>query len=116
MTDQLLPETLSLDEREQVFRTATRALPRWYGEEIERGMMDEELHAALTKVLGIFGGSGGPDCLSVSYQGAGLKIWGGWKSVNHCTTQPLFQGAQTVAMARHIYSIPNPADPQLGLS
>lgn len=114
MTDQL-PETLSLVEREQVFRRATSALPRRYAEEIDRGMTDEELHAALAQVLGIFGGSGGPDCLSVCYQGACLKIWGSWKSLNHCTTEPLFQGARTVAIARHIYKIADPADQQLGL-
>lgn len=114
MTDQL-PETLSLDEREQVFRRATSALPHWYAEKIERGMTDDELRSALAKVLGIFGGSGGPDCLSVCYQGAGLKIWGSWKTVNHCTTEPLFQGSKTVAMARHIYKIADLADQQLDL-
>jgi hypothetical protein len=114
MTDQLT-NTLSLDEREQVFRRATSALPRWYAEKINRGMTDEELREALSKVLGIFGGSGGRDSLSVSYQGAGLKIWGSRGTHNHCTTEPLFQGAMTVAMARHIYMIADPADQQLGL-
>lgn len=114
MTDQL-PEPLSLIEREQVFRIATSALPRWYADQIAQGMTDEDLQAALAKVLGIFGGSGGPDRLCVSYQGAGLKIWGSRKTHNHCVTEPLFQGAQTVVMARCIYKIADPTDGQLGL-
>ena len=35
--------------------------------------------------------------------------------VNHHTEKPLFQGAKTLAMARHIYGIANPDDNQMVL-
>jgi hypothetical protein len=38
-------------------------------------MTDAELPHGLTQGLGIMRGSGGPDQISVAYQGAGLKIW-----------------------------------------
>lgn len=60
------------------------------------GMTDEALGAALVGVLGIFGGNGGPDSLSISYQGAGLKIWGDWHVLNHFVEKPLFQGRYTL--------------------
>jgi len=38
-------------------------------------MTDAELAHGLTQGLGIMGGSGGPDEISVAYQGASLRIW-----------------------------------------
>ena len=78
-------------------------------------MRDDELKSALEMALGIFGGSGGPNKLSISFQGAGLKIWGGSHVVNHIQEKPLFAGAQTVATAREVYQIPNPNDQQMRL-
>ena len=78
-------------------------------------MTDKELRAALEVTLGIFGGSGGPDCLSVSYNGSGLRIWGGWHVVNHVVEPPLYSGKATVAMARTVYNISDPEDNQLAL-
>jgi len=66
---------LSPDEKALAFRRATSGFPKHYADEIERGMSDKELEAALHKTLGIFGGSGGPHCIDVSFQGSGLKIW-----------------------------------------
>jgi hypothetical protein len=106
---------LSEADRELVFRQATSALPKWYSEQIATGMTDAELTSALEAALGIWGGSFGPDKLDVVHKGAGLKIWGGWHIVNHVTDPPLFQGAQTLAMARHLYAIANPDEPQLTL-
>lgn len=102
-------------EKEEVFRLATSGLPRHFGDEIAQGMTDDALEEALKSVLGIFGGSCGPESLSVAYQGSGLKIWGGWHIVNHCTEQPIFHGKGTIAMARTVYGIVDPNDRQLGL-
>lgn len=78
-------------------------------------MTEDELKEALETSLGIFGGSGGPGRVSVMFQGAGLKIWGGWTTANHVVTPPLFAGEQTIAMAREVYGIANPNDDQLQL-
>ena len=61
------------------------------------------------------GGSGGPDSFSISYQGAGLKIWASWEGINLVTDKPIFESRATIAMARHVYGIPNPDDRQLSL-
>lgn len=106
---------LTQADRTEVFRIATRCIPSRFKKQIEAGMTDDELAAALEQILGIFGGSGGPDRLSVTYTGAGLRIWGGWRFVNHVAEKPLFSGTQTIAMAREVYGISNPDEKQLGL-
>lgn len=106
---------LSQADRLEVFKSATSGLMRHCGGKQQTGMTDAELGAALEMTLGVFGGSGGPDKLSVTFQGAGLKIWGGWHVVNHVKEKPLFAGRQTVAMAREVYNIPNPDNDQLSL-
>lgn len=110
-----LARELSREERLEVFRRATRTLPKWYAQEIRRGMSDAALTEALKQVLGIQGGSGGPGMLDVAYQGAGLKIWGGWEWPNLVTDTPLFSGEATVAMARDVYDIADPDSQQLTL-
>jgi len=82
--------SLSKTDKEQAFRIATRALPRWYADQIAQGMTDAELSRALQQVLGIFGGSCGPERLDVMHQASGLKIWAGWHMVNHRAEPPLF--------------------------
>lgn len=106
---------LTQADREEVFRLATRSLVKNRGDKFADGMTNEELEAALKHCLGIFGGSGGPDRLSITYQGAGLKIWGAWHVQNHITTPPLFAGAQTIKMAREVYAIPDPDNKQMSL-
>lgn len=66
-------------------------------------------------MFGIFGGSCGPDQLSVTYKASGLTIWGGWHITNHVTQAPLFKDQQTLDMARYLYGITDPDDPQLSL-
>ncbi len=78
-------------------------------------MSDEELKSALERSLGIFRGSGGPNRLSVSFKGSGLRIWGGWHAVNHVKEAPLFSGKATITMGREVYGIPNPDETQLTL-
>ena len=102
-------------DKEIVFRKATGGLLRKYGVAVEEGMTDAELAAALKTVFGIFGGSGGPDQLSIAYAGAGLRIWGAWHAVNTVQDTPLFAGDRTIAMARHIYGIGNPDEAQMRL-
>jgi len=103
---------LTRADKEEVFRIATKSLPKRYAKEIQNGMTDDELSKALANVLGLFGGSCGPDRLSTSFKGTGLKIWGGWHIVNHVLEAPLFQGQQTVRMARYVYNIPDPRNMQ----
>ena len=62
--------------RKHIFKIATTSLPRRYANEIEAGMTDEELSDALQSVLGIFGGSGGPDRYSITFMGSGLAHLG----------------------------------------
>lgn len=78
-------------------------------------MTDAELAEALAFELGIFGGLGGPDQLSLTFQGAGLKIWISWETHNHVTMKPTFEGKTSIALARLVYGISDPADPQLAL-
>ena len=102
-------------DKKEAFRIATRALPKWYADQIAKGMSDAALTSALEQVLGIFGGSCGPGRMDVAHQAAGLKIWGGWYIVNHHTEKPLFQGSRTLAMARYIYGISDPDNDQMAL-
>lgn len=108
-------EPLSRQERIEVFKLATKGLVKRYGDNFASGMSDAELKAALEQVLGIFGGSGGPDRLSVCFKGSGLRIWGSHHAFNHVEEKPLFEGAATIAMAREIYGIVDPDLEQISL-
>lgn len=99
----------------EIFRIATRSLVHWHGDQMKSGMTDPELEAALETSLGIFGGCAAPGKPSVSFAGAGLRIWGGWSLVNHIKEKPLFAGKKTIAMAREVYAIPDPDDKQMNL-
>jgi hypothetical protein len=83
---------LTQAERIEIFKLATRGLLHRYEEQFKAGMSDAELRLALAETLGIFGGSGGPNSPSVSFTGAGLRIWGGRHTVNHHAQKPLFGG------------------------
>ncbi len=109
------PAPLSREDKIEIFHLATRSLVHWYGDHFKRGMSDEELKSALERSLGIFGGSGGPNRLSVSFKGSGLRIWGGWHAVNHVKEAPLFSGKATIAMAREVYGITDPDEKQKSL-
>ncbi|MGH6837490.1 MAG: hypothetical protein ACREDT_01550 [Methylocella sp.] len=87
---------------------------RWK-ERAARGMTDAELAEALAWELGIMGGSAGPGSLSLHHQGAGLKIWISWDIRNTHQCKPAFEGKSTIAMARLVYGIKDPADTQLAL-
>lgn len=102
-------------DKTEMFRLATASLHTRQGNRFESGMTTAELQEALQGRLGIFGGSGGPDRPSLSYQSAGLKIWGAWEAINHIQTPPLFQGSGTIAKAREVYNIRDPDEPQLSL-
>jgi hypothetical protein len=114
------PEPLAITEADRIagFRKATSGLAgaaaRWQ-ERATKGMNDDELAKALAFEIGTFGGSGGPDSLCLSYQAAGLKIWIGWETVNTHEQPPTIQGLATVAIAREVYRIKDPADNQLAL-
>jgi hypothetical protein len=105
------------DKREGFIRATggfSGAKARWV-ERAARGLTDVELADALAFELGIFGGSGGPGALDLTFQGAGLKIWISWGVHNHVAMKPTFEGKATIAMARLVYSIKDPADQQLAL-
>jgi len=109
---------LTHDEKLWVFRKATNGFAgsneRWI-ERAVRGMTDDELAEALAFELGIMGGSCGPDCISIAFQGAGLKIWASWSHPNIVRDTPIFAGKATIAMAREVYGIPDPSDRQITL-
>ena len=107
-----MSEPLSHAERAEIFRLATSSLVYHYGDQFADGMTDAEIEFALKRTLGIFGGSGAPGRPSVSYSGNGLRIWGGRKRVNHVLDAPLFEGMTTIAMAREMYAISDPEEPQ----
>lgn len=86
---------LTQADKAMIFKLATASLPRRFADQIKQGMTDEELEAALKDVLGIFGGSGGPDRPSITFTRSGLKIWVGWHIVNHVQEKPLFQSQKT---------------------
>lgn len=106
---------LSNKDRLEVFQLATRGFASRFSDQMLSGMRDAELEAALEGYLGIFGDSGGPNRLSVSYAGSGFRIWGGWHTVNHVKEKPLFKGSLTIAMARETYGISNPDEDQIAL-
>ena len=106
---------LTQEDRLTAFRQATKSLPERYAAQIENGMTDADLTAALEAALGIWGGSCGLGKMDVVHQASELKIWGGWHFVNHVTEPPLFKGAATLAIAREIYGIANPDDRQMNL-
>jgi hypothetical protein len=114
------PEPLEITEADRIacFRKATSgmagAAARWQ-ERAAKGMSNDELAKALAYEIGSFGGSGGPDSLCLTYQASGLKIWIDWEIGNTHEQPPVFQGQATVAMARELYRIKDPADKQLAL-
>lgn len=108
-------EPLTEAERETIFRIATSGFANRYADAIRVGMSDEGLGDALADVLGIYGGSGGPRRPSVEFTGAGLRIWGGRSFVAHTRDKPLFSGKATIAMARRVYGVRNPDEPQMEL-
>jgi hypothetical protein len=114
------PDPLKIGEAERMagFRAATcgmaGAAARWR-ERAARGMSDDELAKALATEIGIFGGRSSPDGISLTYQAAGLKIWISWEIGNTREQPPSFQGRATMAMAREVYRIKDPADTQLAL-
>ena len=115
---QIVARPLTDADKRHGFMRATggfaRSGERW-AERAASGMSDSELAEALAQELGIFGGSCGPGELSLTYQGAGLKVWISWEIQNHVTTRPTFAGKETIAMARLVYGIRDPADRQLAL-
>lgn len=116
MTKQTKP--LSQSDIESCFIRAVHsfanAKQRWK-ERATTGLTDQELHDALKYELGIAGGSGCRDSISIAYQGAGLKIWASWGYANSCLDTPVLQGAVTIAMARQVFGIANPDDRQMAL-
>lgn len=110
-----MSQELTHADKRAAFEIATSALMRWYGDRLITGATDEELAEMLGKVLGIAGGSSGPDRISVSFRGAGLRIWAGWQCPNEVTDKPIFAGDATVRMAREVYGISDPSSAQLAL-
>lgn len=113
-----MTRSLTQEEKLWAFRRATCSMQgakeRW-AQRAARGLTDEQLAEALRYEIGIYGGFSGPDSLSVSYQGAGLKIWASWETHNTVTDAPAFKGAASIAMARQVYGIRNPQDKQFAL-
>lgn len=58
--------------------TNTQGAQKRWNERQNTGLSDEDLHSALRYELGIAGGGGCRESISICYQGAGLKIWASW--------------------------------------
>lgn len=110
---------LSDEDLIKAFRRATssvaKADQRWK-ERARQGLTDEQLSEALSYELGMIGGEMSDEISWLEYQGEGLKIWAskGWFISRHRDT-PILQGADTIRMAREVYSIRDPSKLQLGL-
>ena len=113
-----MSEAFTEEEKRGVFLRAVHSYSgskeRWE-KRSEKPMSDEELQEALKYELGIHGGSGCRDSIDIAYQGCGLKIWASRSIPNSCIDKPLFQGAQTVKMARLVFNIIDAANPQTDL-
>ena len=113
-----MSEAFTEEEKRGVFLRAVHSYSgskeRWE-KRSEKPMSDEELQEALKYELGTFGGGGCRDSISIAYQGCGLKIWADRDYANSCIDEPLFQGAQTVKMARLVFNIIDAANPQTDL-
>lgn len=88
------------------------ALQRWQAD-AAKGLTDCQLAERLAYELGVYGGHASTD-IDVEYTGEGLRIWASHTGfVRRTTDKPVLQGAATVAFARRVYGIPDPADHQL---
>jgi len=116
--EETISRILSEEDRKTAFiRTVTNmsgAKQRWK-ERAETGLSDGQLSEALSYELGIAGGSSSHNSINIAYKRAGLKIWASWQNVNSCIDAPIFEGQQTIAMARKIFDIADPADRQMSL-
>ncbi len=116
--EETISRILSGEDRETAFiRAVTNmsgAKQRWK-ERAETGLSEEQLSEALHYELGIAGGNSCHNSINIAYKGAGLKIWASLQSVNPCIDAPIFEGKQTIAMAREIFEIVDPADRQMNL-
>jgi hypothetical protein len=111
-------KVLTEEEKHSVFLRAVCGFQgskdRW-AKRIQTGLTDEALKAALKYELGHFGGSGSRDSINIAYQGDGLKIWAGSYDLNPCLDAPLFEGMQTIKMARVVFNIADPSNLQIDL-
>lgn len=118
MTCASIPRSLTPDDRRKGFIKATSnmsgAADRWRNRAAS-GLSDAQLAEALAYEIGIMGGSSGPGSIWLSYKSAGLKIWISWDFQSMNQTKPTFEGRTTIAMARHVYAIKDPADIQLAM-
>lgn len=107
-----------IDKRNAFVHAVTRysgSRERWERRR-HTAMNDSELSEALRYELGIAGGASAAGTTpSVSYQGAGLKIWADWRYANPHLSAPILQGCATVAMARDVFGIQQPNDHQMEL-
>ena len=108
----------SQDEKRGVFLRAVcsyaGAKNRWEARS-KSPLNDDELEQALKHEIGIAGGSGCRDSISIAYQGSGLKIWASRTTPNHFSDEPIFQGTQTMKMARLVFNIVDPSNLQADL-
>ncbi len=110
---------LTFDDKREAFLAATQTFleagSRWKSRS-KRGLTDEQLEEALSNELGIAGGrSSSGKCPTIEYQGAGLKIWASWSSINSYYDTPIYEGKETMAMARLTFNIADPTDGQMSL-
>jgi len=102
-------------DRLTAFKQATSCFKAWFGKDGFQPMDDLELTAALEMAFSPYSGSCGPDRMHVTAMAAGLRIWASWDIHNPYQTQPIFQGRETLMMAREVYGVADPAERQMSL-
>lgn len=112
-------EPLTRDHKRRAFLAAVQsyqgAKERWIDRSLAP-MSDSALTEALKYELGLAGGSSATEARpSIAYQRAGLKIWASWIGFIPQQTEPIYQGAGTIKMAREVFKIKHPDDHQIEL-
>ena len=111
---------LTEDDKRRGFLYVTNRMEgseqRWK-ERATKGMTADQLGAALANEIGEEGGGSSmwEDVPAHHVKGAGLQIWLSWDFPRCHQDRPVFKGAETIAMAREVYGIADPAKPQLDL-
>lgn len=109
---------LNADLTRRAFIRATQSMcgaERRWKNDASTGLTDDQLEARLAFELGCYGGSSGHG-LDVEFTADGLRIWANDAGfVRRTKDKPILHGKSTIAYARHLYGIGNPADTQLAL-
>lgn len=106
---------LSHADKVAAFRAATAGFARKHKRRFKSGMTDDDIAAALAECFGVYSGSASPGGFHITRQAAGLRLWASWDTHNAVREKPTWAGRATIAMAREVYGIRDPASLQMSL-